>query len=159
MPARTHEDFSLLAPGIIKQTSIDAIKKLDPRCLWRNPVMFSVEIASAITLTAFAASLGGAGREPVWFSGIVSFLLCLTVFFSTFAEAVAEGRGKARAAPVEVHAEGLDRLRAARPFLRHAHRGRQKQQDAKQRCFSHAHVLLHGAGGMSGRGAGVTAPL
>ena len=98
MPARTHEDFSLRTPGIIKQTSIDAIKKLDPRCLWRNPVMFSVEIASAITLTAFAASLGGAGREPVWFSGIVSFLLCLTVFFSTFAEAVAEGRGKARAA-------------------------------------------------------------
>ncbi|MCX5869280.1 MAG: potassium-transporting ATPase subunit KdpB [Deltaproteobacteria bacterium] len=77
---------------------LDALKKLDPRSLWRNPVMFAVEIASCITLVTFILSLTGANREPVWFTGTVSVWLWLTVLFSTFAEALAEGRGKARAA-------------------------------------------------------------
>jgi K+-transporting ATPase ATPase B chain len=77
---------------------LDAIKKLDPRSLWRNPVMFAVEIASCITLVTFILSLTGANSEPVWFTGTVSVWLWLTVLFSTFAEALAEGRGKARAA-------------------------------------------------------------
>ena len=76
----------------------DALKKLDPRILWRNPVMFCVEIASAITLVTFIMSLTGANQEPAWFTGTVSLWLWLTVLFSTFAEALAEGRGKARAA-------------------------------------------------------------
>ena len=76
----------------------DALKKLDPRTLWRNPVMFCVEIASAITLVTFIMSLTGANQEPAWFTGTVSLWLWLTVLFSTFAEALAEGRGKARAA-------------------------------------------------------------
>ena len=77
---------------------LDALKKLDPRTLWRNPVMFAVEISSCITLVTFILSLIGANREPVWFTGAVSVWLWLTVLFSTFAEALAEGRGKARAA-------------------------------------------------------------
>ncbi len=77
---------------------LDALKKLDPRSLWRNPVMFAVEIASCITLVTFILSLTGANSEPVWFTGAVSVWLWLTVLFSTFAEALAEGRGKARAA-------------------------------------------------------------
>ncbi len=89
---------SIFAGNILKQSSFDAVRKLDPRVLWRNPVMFAVEIASAITLVAFVVSLLGAGRDPVWFTGLVSFFLWLTVFFATFAEALAEGRGKARAA-------------------------------------------------------------
>ncbi|HSO09474.1 MAG TPA: potassium-transporting ATPase subunit KdpB [Desulfoprunum sp.] len=89
---------SIFAGNILKQAVIEAVKKLDPRVLWRNPVMFSVEIASAITLVAYVISLFGEGREPVLFSGLVSFFLWLTVFFATFAEALAEGRGKARAA-------------------------------------------------------------
>ena len=76
----------------------DALKKLDPRSLWRNPVMLCVEIASAITLITFSLSLTGTNREPAWFTGTVSLWLWLTVLFSTFAEALAEGRGKARAA-------------------------------------------------------------
>ena len=75
-----------------------SLKKLDPRTLWRNPVMFCVEIASVITLVTFMMSLTGANTEPVWFTGTVSAWLWLTVIFSTFAEALAEGRGKARAA-------------------------------------------------------------
>ncbi|NTV50132.1 MAG: potassium-transporting ATPase subunit KdpB [Geobacteraceae bacterium] len=77
---------------------LDSLKKLDPRILWHNPVMFSVEIASIITLVTFALSLTGANTEPVWFTGTVSLWLWLTVIFATFAEALAEGRGKARAA-------------------------------------------------------------
>jgi K+-transporting ATPase ATPase B chain len=77
---------------------VDSFRKLDPRTLWRNPVMFSVEIASVITLVTFALSLSGANREPAWFTGSVSIWLWLTVIFATFSEALAEGRGKARAA-------------------------------------------------------------
>ncbi len=83
---------------LIKGAVLDSLKKLDPRTLWRNPVMLCVEIASTITLVTFALSLTGANQEPVWFTGLVSLWLWLTVIFSTFAEALAEGRGKARAA-------------------------------------------------------------
>ena len=83
---------------LMKGALIDSLKKLDPRTLWRNPVMLCVEVASLITLVTFAMSLTGANKEPAWFTGSVSLWLWLTVIFSTFAEALAEGRGKARAA-------------------------------------------------------------
>ncbi|MEI6208562.1 MAG: potassium-transporting ATPase subunit KdpB [Desulfuromonadales bacterium] len=83
---------------LMKGALIDSCKKLDPRILWRNPVMLCVEIASVITLVTFVMSLTGANKEPAWFTGSVSIWLWLTVIFSTFAEALAEGRGKARAA-------------------------------------------------------------
>lgn len=86
-------DRKLLADALI-----ESLKKFDPRQLWRNPVMLAVEIASAITLVTFVLSLTGLNREPAWFTGGVSIWLWLTVFFATFAEALAEGRGKARAA-------------------------------------------------------------
>lgn len=76
----------------------DSLKKLNPRALWRNPVMLAVEIASTITLATFGLSLIGVNQEPAWFTGAVSAWLWLTVLFATFAEALAEGRGKARAA-------------------------------------------------------------
>ncbi len=82
-----------MAPALI-----EAVKKLDPRALWRNPVMLAVEIASLITLATFFLSLLGINREPAWFTGLVSLWLWLTVLFATFAESLAEGRGKARAA-------------------------------------------------------------
>jgi potassium-transporting ATPase ATP-binding subunit len=89
---------SIFAGKILRQAAIEALRKLDPRALWRNPVMLAVEIASSITLIVFALSLLGQVQDPVWFTGLVSLFLWLTVFFSTFAEALAEGRGKARAA-------------------------------------------------------------
>src|SRR6185369_2480461 len=85
-------------PQLMRAAFIESLKKLDPRALWRNPVMLCVEIASVITLVTFAMSLTGANREPAWFTGTVSAWLWLTVIFATFAEALAEGRGKARAA-------------------------------------------------------------
>ena len=89
---------SVFDAALLKGALIDSLKKLDPRTLWRNPVMFCVEIASAITLVTFIMSLTGTNREPAWFTGTVTLWLWLTVIFSTFAEALAEGRGKARAA-------------------------------------------------------------
>lgn len=89
---------SIFASSLMKGALLDSLRKLDPRDLWRNPVMFCVEISSIITLGTFGISLTGAGHEPVWFTGLVSLWLWLTVIFATFAEALAEGRGKARAA-------------------------------------------------------------
>lgn len=75
----------------------EALKKLDPRTLWRNPVMFLVEVGSVITTIVFLFSLFSKTGGPTWFPGLVSFWLWLTVLFATFAEALAEGRGRVRA--------------------------------------------------------------
>ncbi|GFO53091.1 potassium-transporting ATPase ATP-binding subunit [Geomonas sp. Red276] len=98
MSKHAPEAISIFDARIMKPALIESFKKLDPRGLWKNPVMFCVEIASAITLVTFAMSLTGANREPAWFTGLVSVWLWLTVIFATFAESLAEGRGKARAA-------------------------------------------------------------
>ena len=68
----------------------DALRKLNPRTLWRNPVMFIVEIGAAwSTVLAFI--------DPSWFAWLIVAWLWLTVIFANLAEAVAEGRGKAQA--------------------------------------------------------------
>jgi K+-transporting ATPase ATPase B chain len=89
-------DSALLLPAIC-----DAFIKLDPRSLIRNPVMFVVEIVSVLTTIFFLRDLvtGGTatvGMHPL-FSGQISLWLWFTVLFANFAEAVAEGRGKAQA--------------------------------------------------------------
>ncbi|MEU4835742.1 potassium-transporting ATPase subunit KdpB [Streptosporangium sp. NPDC023615] len=67
-----------------------ALRKLDPRTLWRNPVMFVVEIGAAFTTVLAVA-------DPSFFSWAIVVWLWLTVIFANLAEAVAEGRGKAQA--------------------------------------------------------------
>jgi potassium-transporting ATPase ATP-binding subunit len=84
-------------PKLLRGALVDSFRKLAPRALWRNPVMFAVEVGSVITTGNFCYSLVAGTGEPAWFSGLVSIWLWLTVLFATFAEAVAEGRGKARA--------------------------------------------------------------
>src|SRR5664279_1379908 len=98
MSKHAAEPISIFDVRIMKPALLDSFKKLDPRALWRNPVMLCVEIASIITLVTFVMSLTGANKEPAWFTGTVSIWLWLTVIFATFSEALAEGRGKARAA-------------------------------------------------------------
>src|SRR5580658_6233182 len=93
MPAQSR---SLFDPAILGPAVGDAFRKLDPRHMWRNPVMFVVEIVSAATTILFVRDLlFGPGA---WFSGQISLWLWFTVLFANFAEAVAEGRGKAQAA-------------------------------------------------------------
>jgi K+-transporting ATPase ATPase B chain len=76
----------------------DALRKLDPRTMIRNPVMFVVEVGSAFTTLLFLhAAFTGRGEAPAGFILAVSLWLWFTVVFANFAEAMAEGRGKAQA--------------------------------------------------------------
>ena len=94
---RIEKSRGIFDPKLLKAALIDSFKKLNPRALWRNPVMLSVEVGSVITSINFVFSLITGKGEPAWFAGSVSLWLWLTVIFATFAESVAEGRGKARA--------------------------------------------------------------
>src|SRR6201995_568601 len=86
-------DRALLGPALI-----DALRKLDPRVQWRNPVMFVVYIGSILTTGLWIQALGGQGEAPAWFILSVAVWLWFTVLFANFAEALAEGRSKAQAA-------------------------------------------------------------
>lgn len=108
---------SIFAGHLFLDALAQSLKKLDPRTLWRNPVMLSVEIASTITLIAFILSFLDSSREPVWFTGSVTLFLWLTVLCATFAEALAEGRGKARAASLRKSRTNVMAKRLARPDL------------------------------------------
>ncbi|MFM2415334.1 MAG: Potassium-transporting ATPase chain [Pseudomonadota bacterium] len=83
---------------LVRRAAVDALRKLDPRKMAKNPVMFVVEVGSAFTTLLFLhALLTRSGEAPAAFIGAVSAWLWLTVWFSNFAEAMAEGRGKAQA--------------------------------------------------------------
>jgi K+-transporting ATPase ATPase B chain len=104
MDAR-HKERSLLDRDILTAAVAESLRKLAPRHVARNPVMFVVEVASVLTTVlalrdAIAAPAGAAtaGAAPLWFTLSVALWLWFTVLFSNFAEAVAEGRGKAQAA-------------------------------------------------------------
>ena len=91
-------DRTILLPALA-----DSFKKLDPRRMVRNPVMFVVEVGSVITTVIFVIDLfngtpGFSGANNELFVGQITAWLWLTVLFANFAEAVAEGRGKAQAA-------------------------------------------------------------
>jgi K+-transporting ATPase ATPase B chain len=75
----------------------DSFRKLDPRLEARNPVMFVVEVGSVLTTALWIQALAGHGEAPAGFIGAVALWLWFTVLFANFAEAVAEGRGKAQA--------------------------------------------------------------
>jgi len=76
----------------------DAVRKLDPRAQWRNPVMFVVYLGSILTSVLFVQALGGQGEAPAGFILAIALWLWFTVLFANFAEALAEGRSKAQAA-------------------------------------------------------------
>jgi K+-transporting ATPase ATPase B chain len=80
----------LLDPKLLLRSLPDAFRKLNPLTLWRNPVMFVVEVGSVLT-TALAI------LDPTVFAWLITGWLWLTVVFANLAEAVAEGRGKAQA--------------------------------------------------------------
>jgi K+-transporting ATPase ATPase B chain len=83
--------------ALYKRALIDAFLKLDPRTLYRNVVMFTVEIGSVITTILWVQALAGRGEESAGFIGAITAWLWFTVLFANFAEALAEGRGKAQA--------------------------------------------------------------
>ena len=92
----TQPKRSLLDPAIIGPALIASVRKLDPRTLVRNPVMFVVEMVTLLTTLIFIRDLVMGTGNPL-FDGQISMWLWFTVIFGNFAEAVAEGRGKAQA--------------------------------------------------------------
>ncbi len=92
-----HEQKKLFDPAIVNRAVVDALKKLDPRLLYKNPVMFVVEIGAALTTIAWIRDLAGMSHGDALFAGLITAWLWFTVLFATFAEAMAEGRGKAQA--------------------------------------------------------------
>jgi len=94
----SRKSHSLFDPKIAVPALIESLKKLDPRHQLRNPVMFVVEIGSVLTTGLWFQALAGHGEAPTGFIMAVSLWLWFTVIFANFAEAMAEGRGKAQAA-------------------------------------------------------------
>jgi potassium-transporting ATPase ATP-binding subunit len=87
----------LFDPPIVRRALVDALWKLDPRRQLRNPVMFTVLIGSALTTGLGVHLLVAGGTESAGFVFGISAWLWFTVLFANFAEAMAEGRGKAQA--------------------------------------------------------------
>src|SRR6516225_3459442 len=97
--AATTRELSLFDPSIVRPAIWDSFRKLSPREVIRNPVMFVVEVGALLTTVELIHDLvTGQRSAPLWFTALVSFWLWFTVVFANFAEAVAEGRGKAQAA-------------------------------------------------------------
>ncbi|GAC1464606.1 MAG: potassium-transporting ATPase subunit KdpB [Ktedonobacteraceae bacterium] len=105
-PSRRKGDLSIFDPRIIRQAVGDSFKKLDPRIQAKNPVMFVVEVGSVVTTVEFIRLLLTAPTKAFPASALaaetifvlaVAIWLWFAVLFANFAEAMAEGRGKAQA--------------------------------------------------------------
>src|SRR5499426_4013613 len=106
---------SLFDTTIVRQAIVDSFRKLTPRRQVRNPVMFVVYVGSILTTLLWAQAAVGHGEAPGWFIFWVSVWLWFTVLFANFAEAMAEGRGKAQAASLRKARRDLQAKRLSRP--------------------------------------------
>jgi potassium-transporting ATPase ATP-binding subunit len=106
---------------ILRQAVGASLRKLDPRVQLRNPVMFVVLVGAALTTALWLQALLGQGEAPASFIFAIAVWLWFTVLFANFAEAMAEGRGKAQAdtlrkARRDVEAKRLQEPRYGAPF-------------------------------------------
>ena len=106
---------------LYRRAVLDAFLKLNPRWMVRNPVMFVVEVGSLLTSALWMQALLGQGEAPAGFIGAVALWLWFTVLFANFAEALAEGHGKAQAEALrrtrcETQAKKLCRPQRDAPF-------------------------------------------
>ncbi|MGD9795907.1 MAG: potassium-transporting ATPase subunit KdpB [Acidimicrobiia bacterium] len=88
---------SLLDATIVKRAALDSLVKLNPKTMARNPVMFVVEIGSVLTTVLTIRDFSDNSGKENLFGVVVTAWLWFTVLFANFAEAMAEGRGKAQA--------------------------------------------------------------
>lgn len=93
----TRKQRALFEPALVRNALLDAVKKLNPRTQWRNPVMFMVYLGSLLTTLIWLGMLAGYSSGDAAFTGSVALWLWFTVLFANFAEALAEGRSKAQA--------------------------------------------------------------
>ncbi len=96
MSIHRSQEISLFAPEIVTPAVIDSFRKLDPRVLVKNPVMFTTGVVALLSTVLFVRDLSN-GAEYTAVIGQIAAWLWFTVLFANFAEAVAEGRGKAQA--------------------------------------------------------------
>ena len=92
---------SIWDPSLVRRASADAVRKLNPLTMARNPVMFVVEVGSVLATGTLAVDIA-LGRGDLRFEAQIVAWLWLTVLFANFAEAMAEGRGKAQAASLRL---------------------------------------------------------
>jgi K+-transporting ATPase ATPase B chain len=95
----TSDKNKLFQPALVNQAIKQSFVKLDPRIMFRNPVMFTVEIGTAIMLavTVYAAITHDKAQGSLAYNIAIFIILLLTLLFANFAEAIAEARGKAQA--------------------------------------------------------------
>src|SRR5919198_1906584 len=106
---------ALFDPPILWRAIIDSLLKLDPRHQVKNPVMFVVEVGSVLTTLLFLQALVGHGEAPAGFILAIASWLWFTVIFANFAEAMAEGRGKAQADTLRRARRDVQAKKLARP--------------------------------------------
>src|SRR5579884_2834063 len=111
----TKKKRPLFSQTIIREATVEAFRRLDPRQQVRNPVMFVVEVGSILTTVLFFQALFGRGEMSTSYILAVSIWLWFTVVFANFAEAVAEGRGKAQAAALKKSRRELSAKKLADP--------------------------------------------
>ena len=116
MTVHTHtKTRPLFDPAIVRCAIGDAFKKLNPRVQVRNPVMFVVLIGSVLTTGLFIQAALGQGEAPTGFILAVALWLWFTVLFANFAEAMAEGRGKAQADTLRKARRDINAKKLAEP--------------------------------------------
>ncbi len=93
-PGPERRSFDWRLTGV---AALDSLRKLNPRVQLRNPVMFVVWVGALLTFVLFIQAVAGPGEASPGFILAISLLLWFTVIFANFAEALAEGRGKAQA--------------------------------------------------------------
>ena len=141
---------SLFEPAILWPALLGALRKLDPRAMARNPVMFVVELGAVFTTVLWIVGEPG---QPGWFAFTVAVWLWLTVIFGNFAEAIAEGRGSAQAATLRAMrrettarlADGTARA-GLRAGPRRRRRGRGGRADPRRRHRDRGHRLRRRVG-------------
>jgi K+-transporting ATPase ATPase B chain len=114
-PRARGQERPLFDLAIVRRAIGESFRKLDPRHQVRNPVMFVVEVGSVLTTALFVQALFGKGEAPAVFILAVSAWLWFTVLFANFAEAMAEGRGKAQADSLRKARRDIQARRIAEP--------------------------------------------
>jgi len=97
MSKRIKKQIRLFEPSLVNQSIKDSFIKLNPRLMMKNPVMFCVEIGTAIMLFVSIYSFTNAAQGSPLYNIVIFLVLLLTLLFANFAEAIAEARGKAQA--------------------------------------------------------------
>ncbi len=122
IPHHSHKARPLFDPPIVRRAIADSFLKLNPKRQLRNPVMFIVFVGSILTTGLGIHALMGDGQEQAGFVFAVSAWLWFTVLFANFAEAMAEGRGKAQAESLRATRQDVQAKKLSEPRYGAVHR-------------------------------------